>query len=468
MTQTKREQFDIIGDFLTTRRKEILHAWRKATDADPKQTTGRSLTRGQFNDHIPEVLDAFEAKLRSRPGGAAARAAGVEQKQEEVKHGLHRWQQGYRLQELMHEWGHLQICLFEELDAFAAAHPEFDRATLVEANRQMLTLVNEAISESTAQFERMQQAEAAGHIDDLREALVSINEIERRRATHIHQAVHDLKSNVFGVTVAANLLGGAGVAEPERVEFATILKQGVQGVSAMLTELLELARLEAGQERREIAPFDAAALVNELGRAYQSTARERGLFLKMSGPPRLAVEGDQGRVRRLLQNLVLNALKYTKRGGVIVSCGEEPANWWLMVKDTGPGLPDGSDAPLGDALKEATASARESDEKTAATAGVTSQVLTPPTDDSPGRSHAHDQPGEGIGLSIVKRLCELLDASLEVASSAESGTTFRIVLPRSYPPQPDSGNGGNWNQRSAMQLNSSVARAPTRELASSA
>jgi hypothetical protein len=67
-----------------------------------------SLTRGQFNDHIPQVLDAFERKLRSRPGGAAASAADLETKKEEVKHGLHRWQQGYRLQELMREWGHLQ------------------------------------------------------------------------------------------------------------------------------------------------------------------------------------------------------------------------------------------------------------------------------------------------------------------------------------------------------------------------
>jgi signal transduction histidine kinase len=45
---------------------------------------------------------------------------------------------------------------------------------------------------------------------------------------------------------------------------------------------------------------------------------------------------------------------------------------------------------------------------------------------------SHQQPGEGIGLSIVKRLCELLDASLEMASSAETGTTFRVVFPRTY------------------------------------
>src|SRR5579862_539286 len=107
MTRTKAEQFNALSDFLGTQRKMILQAWRNAADADPKQTTVGALTRSQFNDHIPQVLDAFEQKLRARPGGAADKAADLITKREEVKHGLHRWQQGYRLQELMHEWGHL-------------------------------------------------------------------------------------------------------------------------------------------------------------------------------------------------------------------------------------------------------------------------------------------------------------------------------------------------------------------------
>jgi signal transduction histidine kinase len=59
-------------------------------------------------------------------------------------------------------------------------------------------------------------------------------------------------------------------------------------------------------------------------------------------------------------------------------------------------------------------------------------VLTPAQDAPAALSHSPRQPGEGIGLSIVKRLCELLDASLEMASSAETGTTFRVVFPRHY------------------------------------
>lgn len=432
MGQSKSQRFNALGDYLRARREAILIAWSKAVKADPEQTTARSLTRGQFHDHIPEVLDAFERKLCSRPGGGEAQAADIEKTQQEVKHGLHRWQQGYRLPEVLHEWGHLQLCLFEELEAFAATHADFERETLVEANRQMINFVNEAISESADQYARMQQAEAAGHVRDLDSALAAVKQIERHRATLIHQAVHDLRGNVQSITTAADGLGETALTEDERSQLATLIHQGVQSVTGMLGELMELARLEAGHERVEITTFDAAVLVTELGNTNRPIARERGLFLKLDGPQPLSVESDPGKVRRLLQNLLLNALKYTRQGGVMVSWGEEKENWWLMVKDTGPGILAGPSAPMVVGIKEATASARESDEKTAASEGEISQVLTEPEDAPTAMPRFHQQPGEGIGLSIVKRLCELLDASLEMASSAETGTTFRVVLPRHY------------------------------------
>jgi signal transduction histidine kinase len=430
MKPTTSDQLNELSDYLAQRRKAILVAWRQAANADPKQMTVRSLTHGQFNDHIPQVLDAFEDKLRLRPGCAAARVADIESKKEEVKHGLHRWQQGYRLRELVHEWGHLQRSLFDEVTAFAAIQPSFEREAQEEAHRQLITLVNESICESAAQYERMQRAEAMGRMGDLERALANINEIERRRAALIHEAVHDLNANVFGVTVAARLLGGADIAENDRAEVADLLHSGVRSVTAMLGELTELARLEAGRERRDIAEFDAAALVAELGGTNRPVADSRGLFLEVRGPRKLVVAGDAAKVRRLLQNLLQNALKYTELGGVTLSLGMEEANWWLMVKDTGPGLQTGPGAPMTAGLKEATASARESDEKSAALQGELSHVLVAEPGGAAALRPIDQRPGEGIGLSIVKRLCELLDASLEMSSSAEAGTTFRVVFPR--------------------------------------
>ena len=200
----------------------------------------------------------------------------------------------------------------------------------------------------------------------------------------------------------------------------------------MLGELMDLARLEAGQENREIAGFDVGTLISELCEGNQPFARERHLFLKVQGPAELSVEGDAEKVRRVAKNLLVNAIKYTESGGVTVSWGEEKENWWLMVKDTGPGMLTESATPMVVGLQEATASAKESDEHSTAIEGEASRVLPPPEEaTTPARPSQH-QPGEGIGLSIVKRLCELLDASLEIASSAEAGTTFRVVFPHRY------------------------------------
>jgi signal transduction histidine kinase len=438
MVQSKNQQFEALCNFLAARREELLLAWQKAVAADPVQTTARSLTRGQLYDHIPEVLDAFERKLRSSSGGPEAMAADLAKSQEEVKHGRHRWQQGYRLPEVLHEWGHLQLCLFEAIEAFAAAHTDFGREALAEANRQTIRFVNEAITESAMQYARMQQAEAAGHVCDLDNALTALRLIERHRTTLIHQAVHDLRGNVQSITTAVDGLGQRSLEENERLELTALIHQGVESVSTMLGELVELARLEAGQERVEIATFDAAVLIAELVKVNSPIARERGLFLKMEGVEHLPVESDQGKVRRLLQNLLLNALKYTLQGGVTVNWGQEKENWWLMVKDTGPGILTGPGASMMVGMKEATASARESDEKTAASEGKISQVLTTPPGNDPKTNQSLQLPGEGIGLSIVKRLCELLDASLEVASSAETGTTFRVVFPLRYQATPKS------------------------------
>lgn len=419
---------------LAGRHEHILEAWHRESQSDPRQTTGGSLTRSQFNDHIPEVLAAFEHKLRSRPGSSGAARATRELHGEEMKHGQQRWQQGYRQQELMREWGYLHLCLARELETFVTDRPDWDHRALAMAQRELIQLINDGISESADQFARMDRAEAAGRVKDLELAIAQLRDLERRRAQLIHQAVHDLRGDVQSVGNVAELLGLPDLAGTERTEFSTMLQSGVSAVSSMLGDLMDLARLEAGQERRNVAAFDAAVLLGEFCRLSLPRAAARHLYLRTEGPATLRVEGDAHKVRRLVQNLVFNALKYTEEGGVAISWGREETEWWLIVKDTGPGLQGGPAAPLAAQLRDATITAREAEVRSATREGRESHMLDQaaagPTTPVPAQAH----PGEGIGLSIVKRICELLDASLELTSSGESGTTIRVLFPLSYPP----------------------------------
>lgn len=208
--------------------------------------------------------------------------------------------------------------------------------------------------------------------------------------------------------MTARLLGEKEIVESERLEFASILQQSMGVVTEMLGGLMQLARLEAGHERREIGSFDAYALVADLCGLSRADARERGLFLNLHHASSFVVAGDAGKVRRVLQNLLRNALKYTERGGVDVRVDQDDINWSVTIADTGPGLGVGANT---------TAAAQVGGAQAGGSAAPRPQ---------------RQPPGEGIGLSIVKRLCDLLDARLETRSVAGEGTTFRVGFPRRY------------------------------------
>ena len=218
-------------------------------------------------------------------------------------------------------------------------------------------------------------------------------------------------------------------------------------MTALLNDLIRLARLEAGHERRTDERFDAAVLLRELCTAMQPFAADRGLALVADGPATLAVEGDRVNTYRIAQNLLVNALKYTERGGVKVTWEPDPTDpgwrWLLSVQDTGPGLPARSSAPFARALKAATDDAQAVGEQADADGEPSAEAEPPPMLRSQSGHRPQDQPaGEGIGLAIVKRLCELLDASLELHTEAGKGTTFRVLFPRQSPRTAgDSGQG---------------------------
>jgi signal transduction histidine kinase len=426
------EQFDGLAAELLERREAILDAWRAAGDAGPGSIAS-SLSRAQFNDHIPAVLDCLASKLRSWPDEQDGEAVKV-QADRVCEHGLQRWQQGYPLRELIAEWGYLQVCVVDELERYAAEHPSLDPSVMPAARRAWSQLCASGVTQSATQYWRLQQAESAGHVNDLEKALSALHAIEQSRAEAWRTAAHDLRGSVTVVRGAATLLNDSG-AQPEiRDEMAEMLNKSVTSLHEMLNDLLSLARLEAGREQRELSTFDAAALLRDFCTASQTAATERGLYLEMDGPRSMPVQGDRTKVLRIVQNLLLNALKYTQRGGVIVTwgldSGRDTDRWTFSVQDTGPGIDENRSAPLAQELHSATEAADD-----ARDASTDRRRDMPAANTQPSASEAlpqSQQPGEGVGLSIVKRLCELLDAGLELATKPGQGTTIRVILPRSY------------------------------------
>ena len=421
-------ELDALASELLRRRDAILDEWRRA--GDPEEcSVESSLSRAQFNDHIPAVLDCLAHTIREWPEAPDHARAQI-QTDRVCEHGLQRWQQGYQLRELIREWGNLQICVADELERYAAAHPTLDPAVMPAARGAWVRLCAAGVADSATQYWRLHQAESAGHVHDLEQALTALRELEHARAEAWHNAAHDLRGSVTVVKGASTLLES----DPVDAEAAEMLSTSVASLHDMLNDLLSLARLEAGHEQRTLTSFDAAELLRDFCAASQTAAADRGLFLKMEGPDTLPVEGDKTKVVRILQNLLLNALKYTQRGGVCVAWGTDSGRdtdrWTFSVQDTGPGIDENNAAPFAQELRDATAIANDAAVKSSdRRRDIAPAETLRSASQAPPQSQ---QTGEGVGLTIVKRLCELLDAGLELATEAGRGTTFRVILPRRY------------------------------------
>jgi signal transduction histidine kinase len=420
------------------RRQAILEAWRAVVLEDPELQTPSRVSVLHFEDIAPQILDNFEQGLRT------ADATSEKQQSEEkksVEHGAHRWQEGYSLCEMVREWGHFQACVMEEIERYGQIRTGLRTGVLSFARKLWLQTCTEGISSSVEEFDRLQQAEAEGVFQDLQRALSEVQSLDRQRAAIWHEAAHDLRGNVGLVTTTTSLLTEDGVPDGLRARALTLLQANVDALRKLLEDLLGLARLEAGRENLRLETFDAGVFLQDLCSTLQILAQDKGLYLTTEGPPSFAVEGDPAKLQRILQNLILNALKYTQTGGITVSWGptreSDIERWLIRIRDTGPGLPAGPGGPLTAEVQQATITAKKVEDRSDST------DVEPVPDVSPSVLKAgpgFQRPGEGIGLLIVKRLCELMHAALEISSTPGEGTVVQIVLPRDYgrpsPPAP--------------------------------
>nr|WP_295924821.1 CheR family methyltransferase [uncultured Dyadobacter sp.] len=245
-------------------------------------------------------------------------------------------------------------------------------------------------------------------------ALSVMKEYVQHRGSFLRSAFHDLRGS-FGIISGAATMLNIMDTEEDRARILDMIQRNLSQVAQMMNQLLDYTRLESGQEVVELSKFDVSQMLTELCEASKTIADRKNLSIIFDGTDGILVESDPVKVRRIAQNLILNALKYTTDGNVTVgweyltsSTDFPDGAWQIRVTDTGPGIPQ----PLLDKLTIAEAE---------------------DTPDMPAEAGAGGpNTGEGIGLFIVKRLCEMLRANMDIQSIPQKGTTFQIVFPASY------------------------------------
>ena len=261
----------------------------------------------------------------------------------------------------------------------------------------------------------MQELEGSS---EMVQSLAKMRQYVRRRGEFLRSTTHDLRSSV-GIILGATALLDIIDTEESRARTLTMIQRNLRQVAEMMNQLLDFSRLESGQEQLHITEFNAAELLTELSESVVSMALSKGLVVKHSGPEVLKVEGDSVKIRRIAHNLVLNAIRYTEIGEVTVKWDfdektENTGTWYFIVADTGSGISQ-------EKVTEVTLFNSEGENKPEMAIDVDGNNKVP----APGS-------GEGIGLYIVKRLCELISAKMEIISKPGEGTIFKISIPAHY------------------------------------
>jgi signal transduction histidine kinase len=405
-----------LATYLAARREAILANWRTACEADAGLRTPSVLSREEFNDNVPLMLNGLEQCLRGS-------RENVDIHHNAAEHGLHRWHKGYELNELLKEIQVLHQILLRELGHYWDLNDQPEKPLMVNAYEIIGWFTGQTLDGSIEQYSVLQQVAAMDRVNTLQKTLDSLEQLTQQRGDLLRMATHDLRSSFGIIQGAASLLELANGSPHARGQMQEMLTRNLSSVQAMVSQLMDLARLEAGQERVEAKQLDVSELIRTQLATYHPLASERNLLLTADGPDDLLTESDPVLLQRIIQNLVLNALKHTASGFVSVSWSRENDNkWFLSVQDTGLGSPSSSNLSLARAL-----------EPTADSASALGKKLPDSTIPKPIRS-GFTSTGEGIGLSIVKRLCELLKGSMDVETEVGTGTLFRIRLPTHWRP----------------------------------
>ena len=416
--------------YLFNRRETLLNNWRTACEADPALKKIEVLSREEFNNLIPVILDSLEQQLQGKQPETNPIVTAQ-------SHGLQRWQKSLELAYLLKELSHLTVILFDELNLFRQLFPQVDPDAILRAQQQIMVLMNETIEGSVTKHDELQRLEAANRAINLEEALEKMEELSRQRGDLLRTSSHDLRGGL-GISIgAASLLQAENLSYEERQQYVDMLNRNLTNVQSLLMDLMDLARLEAGHDPPQLEEFDAAQLLTDLVASVQSTAIGRSLILQADGPIPLRIKTDRLKLYRIAQNLVVNALKYTPSsvdypGMISVSWStENDWRWGFSVQDSGPGLPPGLlelfHKQLKPIMESTSVLSPDEAQPVAVRLNQDHQIPADPLSDRP--STPIREKGEGVGLQIVKRLCELLGASLEVESIAGRGTLFRIRMP---------------------------------------
>ena len=363
---------DKLAVLIRQEHQAILTRWRKQVRELP---SARNLDIPTLNDHVPDLLDELAAALESRSDQTISEAVC---EGSPPAHGRQRVQDGFDIEEVVAEYNILRDCIFDLAG---------DKGLSLQGKPfRIVNRVLDGAIGSAVQTYATQQA----------------LDVQHRREEYLAFVAHDLRTPLNAISLATRVLE---LTLPVRdssggtIQMLKALNRNVQQLEGLVNKVLEEnanLQTEVGVKLQRRA-FDLWPIVESLIHDLHPLAKTATTQLINRVPDDMVIFADADLLRRVFQNLIANAIRYTPRGEVVIGAreiGEEgTAECW--VSDTGAGIPEEFCKKIFDK----------------------------------GETNPENEGGMGLGLAIVKTFIEAHGGMVTVDSKTGIGSTFRFSLP---------------------------------------
>jgi len=254
-----------------------------------------------------------------------------------------------------------------------------------------------------------QRGELAGQAGELTEQNAELemqkrelDEANRLKSAFLSNMSHELRTPLNSVIALSGVLNRrlADAIPAEECGYLEVIERNGKSLLALINDILDLSRIESGQENISSGPCSIQQLAGNLVAMLEPQAREKGVSLRNLVPDDLPpLVSDSDKCWHILQNLVGNAVKFTEAGSVEISSLQAGEEFEVMVRDTGIGIPAEHLPHIFDEFRQ--------------------------VDDGTSRSYG----GTGLGLAIAKKYALLLGGDITVESTPGEGSTFTLRLP---------------------------------------
>lgn len=235
--------------------------------------------------------------------------------------------------------------------------------------------------------------------------VTELRRLEGVRREFVANVSHELKTPLTAIQGFAETLHEGAVPEARRRHYLEVILRHAERLGALIDDLLELSRIEAGESPLELGDLPVAELAGDLLRDLEPRFEALRIQVRLETAGEGTARADRRALRQVLQNLLDNAAKYGGPDGeVVLRVREEPALVCIEVCDRGIGISERERGRIFERFYRADA------------------------------ARARDPGGTGLGLAIVKHLMQSMGGSVEVESQEGRGSTFRLRLPRAESP----------------------------------